>query len=398
MKRVVLLTLIWGLSNSPPFEGGVALRSASPVGRSLIESARVVLSQNTLKVGVDLVNVLFTVTDHKGHLISGLNQQDFAIEEDGKKQDIQFFSHENQLPLTLGLLIDVSPSVKPTFDQERGAASWFLHQVLRPKDLAMLIEFEKSVTLAQDFTDDIDLLQRAIDQLEIGPGIDGGTSLYDALYLSAKQLKEESGRKAMIIISDGDDTTSKLKLDEAMVAVQNADCVIYSIAIGGSRFGFNTPHALGGSAGNSVMKKFSEETGGSFFRVDDQREFEPAFARINEELRNQYSIGYVSSNRLTDGKYRRIKIVPRDSAYRIQARKGYYAANNSMSAPTSVGAAERKFRLSQGYPNHSRHGDDHRCAGIQHPHPRGSCGCPGDGERKRRRSGFRSDQSRLPCL
>jgi VWFA-related protein len=305
MKRVVLLPLI------------------------VAAVAQVFAQPQTLKVGVNLVNVLFTVTDHKGHLVPGLTQNDFLVEEDGKKQDVQFFSHENQLPLTLGLLIDVSPSVKPTFDQERAAASRFLRQVLRPKDLAMLIEFEKSVTLAQDFTDDLDLLQGAIDGLEIGPGIDGGTSLYDALYLSAKQLKEESGRKAIILISDGDDTTSKLKLNEAMVAIHNADCVIYSIAIGGSRIGFNAPRALGGAGGYGVMKKFSEETGGSFFRVDDQREFESAFAQINQELRNQYSIGYVSSNRLNDGKYRRIKIVPRDPTYRIQARKGYYAANNS---------------------------------------------------------------------
>src|SRR5262249_47744562 len=108
----------------------------------------------TLKVGVDLVNVLFTVTDRKDRLVAGLGRQDFLIEEDGRKQEIQFFSHENELPLTLGLLVDVSPSVKPTFDQERAAANRFLEQVLRPKDLAMVIGFEKSVTLVQDFTED----------------------------------------------------------------------------------------------------------------------------------------------------------------------------------------------------------------------------------------------------
>src|SRR5579862_9594034 len=198
--------------------------------------------QTTLKVGVDLVNVLFTVTDKQGHLVPGLDRKDFLIEEDGKKQDIQFFSHENELPLTLGLLVDISPSVKPVFDEERAAASRFLTQVLRPKDLAMVISFERSVTLVQDFTEDKRLLQDGIDDLTIGPVIDGGTSLYDALYLAAKEkLKEESGRKAIILISDGDDTTSKLKLDEAMVAVQNADTVIYSMGVGGgfSNFGFH---------------------------------------------------------------------------------------------------------------------------------------------------------------
>src|SRR5215472_3012127 len=106
--------------------------------------------QMTVNVGVDLVNVSFTVTDRKGHLVSGLGRQDFLIEEDGRKQDIQFFSHENELPLTLGVLVDISPSVKPTFDQERYAATQFLEQILRPKDLAMVISFEKSVDLVQD--------------------------------------------------------------------------------------------------------------------------------------------------------------------------------------------------------------------------------------------------------
>jgi VWFA-related protein len=127
--------------------------------------------QTTLKVGVDLVNVLFTVTDRNGHLVSSLGQEDFLIEEDGRKQEIQFFSHENQLPLTLGLLVDISPSVKPTFDRERAAATRFLEQVLRPKDLAMVISFEKSVTLVQDFTDDTHFLERAIDDLTLGPSI-----------------------------------------------------------------------------------------------------------------------------------------------------------------------------------------------------------------------------------
>src|SRR5579884_1698497 len=192
----------------------------------------------------------------------------------------------------------------------------------------MVISFEKSVTLVQDFTEDKRLLQHSINDLEIGPGIDGGTSLYDALYLATKEkLSEETGRKAIILISDGDDTTSKLKLDEAMVEVQNADTVIYSLAVGGGWRSLGYRRSLG--SGHGVMKRMSEETGGSYFDIDNERAFDSAFAHIDEELRNQYSIGYVSSNRLNDGKYRRIKIVPRDPTYRIQARKGYYAAKST---------------------------------------------------------------------
>jgi len=285
--------------------------------------------QMTLKVGVDLVNVLYTVTDAKGRLVQGLTQQDFAIEEDGKKQDIRYFSRESELPLTLGLLVDTSPSVKPTFDQERIAASRFLDQVLRQKDLAMVIGFEKSVTLVQDFTEDLDLLRRSIDELEVGPVIDGGTSLYDAVYLAANEkLKAEAGRKAVILISDGDDTTSKMRPEETMRAVHGSDTVVYTIAIATRwRLGGYGRRSVGGGFGDhGTLKRLSVETGGSFFDINDRQSFSDAFARINQELRNQYSIGYVSSNPLKDGKYRRIKIIPRDPTYRIQARKGYYAA------------------------------------------------------------------------
>ena len=312
MKRAVLLVLIASATLSV---------AAAP--------------QITVKVGVELVNVLFTVTDRNGHFVSGLNRQDFLIEEDGKKQEIQFFSREDQMSLTLGLLVDTSPSVRPAFDQERAAANRFLAQVLRTRDLAMVIGFERSVTLVQDFTDNIRLLERSIDKLEIGPSIDGGTSLYDALYLAAKEkLKEEAGRKAIILISDGDDTTSKVRLPEAVSAIHSSDAVVYSLAVGGRWPGFGSYRRGSRSVGfgdHRMMKRLSEETGGSFFDIDNRNELTAAFARIGAELRNQYSIGYVSSNPLKDGKYRRIKIIPRDSSYRIQARKGYYAAAKPVS-------------------------------------------------------------------
>ncbi len=303
-----------------------------PVGILLLAVAAVVHAgvtpQMTVKVGVDLVNVLFTVTDRNGHLVSGLNRQDFLVEEDGRKQDIQFFSRESELPLTLGLVIDTSPSVRPVFDEERAAASRFLEQVLRPKDLAMVIGFDKSVTLFQDFTDTLSRLERSIDDLELGPTMDGGTSLYDALYLAAhEKLKHEAGRKAVILISDGEDTTSKLRADDALMAIHESDTVVYSLAVGGRWPGFR--RYRGGSViiGNhGAMKRLSEETGGSYFDIDSHHDLTAAFARINEELRTQYSIGYASSNPARDGKYRRIKIIPRDATYRIQARKGYYAA------------------------------------------------------------------------
>src|SRR5262245_43894405 len=183
--------------------------------------------QDTLKVIVDLVNVPFTVTDRHGRFVPGLTAQDFKVEEDGRRQDIRNFARENELPLTLALLVDTSPSVRPVFEEEKTTAAGFLESILRDKDLALVIGFDRSVTLMQDYTDNLRLLRRSIDDLEIG----GGTSVYDAVYLASKEkLHDEAGRKAIILISDGEDTTSKLKFNEALVAAHQSNAVIYAIS------------------------------------------------------------------------------------------------------------------------------------------------------------------------
>jgi len=269
--------------------------------------------QTTLKVSVDLVNVLFTVTDRHGRLVPGLTQADFAVEEDGRKQDILHFAADNELPLTLAMLIDTSSSVQPVFSAEKRTAKAFLRSVLRPKDLALVIGFDRTVTLMEDFTNSTRRLGNAIDDLEIGPG----TSLHDAVYLAAREkLRFEAGRKAIILLSDGDDTTSKLGLSEALVAAHQTDTVIYSI--------YNSTSRRDGDPG--TLRKLSEETGGGVFYIDSDRDFEEIFDQIGRELRSQYSLGYQSTNTERDGKFRRIKIVPRDGSLRVQARRGYYAA------------------------------------------------------------------------
>src|SRR5229473_7910405 len=179
-------------------------------------------AQDTLKVTVDLVNVQVSVTDRHGRFVPGLTAQDFKVEEDGRRQEIRNFARENELPLTLALLVDTSPSVRPVFDEEKLTAVGFLESVLREKDLALVIGFDRSVTLVQDYTDNLKSLKRAIDTLEIG----GGTSVYDAVYLASKEkLRDEAGRKAIILISDGEDTTSKLKFTEALIAAHQSNAV-----------------------------------------------------------------------------------------------------------------------------------------------------------------------------
>src|SRR5215470_16402537 len=203
--------------------------------------------QTPLRVNVDLVNVPFTVTDRTGRFVSGLKQDDFALEEDGRKQDIQRFSQENEKPLTIGVLIDKSPSVGRVFGEEKAAAISFLDTTLKAGDLAMVISFDRTVTLEQDFTESKRALREAINGLKIGPG----TSIYDAVYLACKdQLSKQGGRKAIILISDGQDTTSKVKLTEALLAAHRSDAVIYSISnqIGGF---FSVP----GSGGPETLKR-----------------------------------------------------------------------------------------------------------------------------------------------
>jgi Ca-activated chloride channel family protein len=283
----------------------------------ILPAALIAGQQSTLKVNVDLVNVLFTVTDGKGRLVSGLTKEDFLIEEDGRKQEIYRFSRENELPLTLGLLVDTSASVSRVFGDEKETAINFLESTLKSGDLAFVIGFERFVTLAEDFTDDPRRLRTAINSLVIGQG----TSIYDAVYLACKEmLDKESGRKAIILISDGQDTTSKVRFNEALLAAYNSDAVIFSISnrIGGF-------FDIRGTGSPETLREFSSETGGTVFFVGGRSDLTRVFEQIAAELRSQYSLAYVSSNPARDGKYRKIRIIPRDPGFKIKARSGYYA-------------------------------------------------------------------------
>jgi VWFA-related protein len=293
-----------------------------------VTAGALVQEPDTLKVTVDLVNVPFTVTDRHGRFIPSLTAKDFAVEEDGRRQQIRNFARENELPLTLAMLIDTSPSVRPVFEEEKTTANAFLETIMRPKDLALVIGFDRSVTLVQDYTDNIRLLKRAIDELEVG----GGTSVYDAVYLACKEkLGREAGRKAIILISDGEDTTSKLKFNEALVAAHQSDTVIYAISNSvRSFFPYGRRGRIGFGGGDiGTLRKFSNETGGATFVVNNENTFRKIFDQIAQELRSQYSLGYSSTNTARDGKFRQIKIIPRDSSYTVRARKGYYAAKGT---------------------------------------------------------------------
>ena len=304
-------------------------------------------SGSTIRVNVDLVNIYFTVRAKKGgQLIPNLNQSDFKVYEDGQEQKIERFSRETDLPLTLGLLIDVSASQERLIDIERQAASAFFSNVIRPKDEAFLISFGKDTNLLQDYTNSPRLLNAALRDLHgdgpgavmtggpipnTGPvptmGTPKGTLLYDAVYLASNEkLKGEVGRKALVLITDGEDQGSYYKLSDAVEAAQKADAIIYSIYYVDRQFYFQAGMIGGGGA--SVLKKMSEETGGHMFTVDRKHTLNDIFREIQDEMRNQYSIGYYPTNTKRDGSFRRIEIKVDNPAYRAQARAGYYATPN----------------------------------------------------------------------
>ncbi|MGA7291177.1 MAG: VWA domain-containing protein [Terriglobales bacterium] len=298
----------------------------------------------TLKVNVEVVQLFFNVKDKHGALIPHLNKDDFQLFEDGKQQTIKYFKAETDLPLTLGILIDSSGSQMRVLDMEKEVGGSFLESILRPKDEAFVISFDIDITLLQDFTNSVSRLRRALNEAKIntggvscagGPiGPQGpipcsstgprGTALYDAVYLASHdELSHEVGRKAMILLTDGQDEGSRLKIKDAVEAAQKADAICYVLLIADRGF-----YGLGsfGYSGDSDMRKLTQETGGRVIEVGNKVDkLRQAFDQIAEELRSQYNIGYTPTNTARDGSFRKVEIKPKQGDYKIQARSGYYA-------------------------------------------------------------------------
>jgi len=293
----------------------------------------------TLKVNVDVVQLFFNVKDKKGALIPALTKDDFEILEDGKPQTIKYFTAETNLPLTLGILIDTSGSQQRVLPMEQEVGGEFLAQILREKDLAFLIGFDVNVDLLQDFTSSTRDLKSALNKTKINtgggggsiPGLGGGpvptsgiprgTLLYDAIYLASHdELSHEVGRKAMIILTDGEDQGSQLKIRDAIEAAQKSDSIVYVLLIADRGF-----YGFGGYSGDSEMKKLAGETGGRIIEVGNKYDkLKEAFNHISQELRSQYNIGYTPTNGKHDGTFRRVEIRSKKN-YKIQSRNGYYA-------------------------------------------------------------------------
>ncbi|HVA93415.1 MAG TPA: VWA domain-containing protein [Candidatus Dormibacteraeota bacterium] len=284
-----------------------------------------------IRVQVNLVNLFATVRDKHKAIVSGLTKDDFQVYEDGQLQKITNFSAVSDLPITLGILIDTSGSEAYTLPAEKEAASRFLSRVMRKGDLSMVMTFDTDVDLLADFTDDHGVLDRAINRAQINaPGSSaiiaqgplpgsgsGGTNFYDAVYLAAHdKLADEAGRKAIVVLTDAEDTGSKVSLQDAIETAQRTNTVVHILLVS----------ADGGD--ESVARKLTEETGGRMIVVRSERNLNQAFDQISEELRSQYTIGYVPTNKSYDGSYRKIKVVMKNKDYSALTRRGYYAPSN----------------------------------------------------------------------
>jgi VWFA-related protein len=292
-----------------------------------------------IKVDVDVVSILASVRDKRGGLVANLEKADFTVLEDGKPQEIKYFTRETDLPLTIGLLVDVSGSQRNLIDIEHNAASQFFSQVLRKKDEAFLIQFGEEAELLQDYTNSPKLLNSALGELRVSSGVGGlhpgpvptaggprGTVLYDAIYLAANEkLRTEVGRKVIVVITDGVDQGSRLTINQAVESAQKADAVIYSIDYSdpGAYGGFGM--VFGGGGGEGYLRKMSDETGGHVYKVDRKHSLDQIFVELQEEMRSQYAIGYTPLNDTKDGSYRKLDIKLSNKDLKAQARKGYYA-------------------------------------------------------------------------
>lgn len=294
-------------------------------------------SSQTLKVQTNLVNVFVTARDKHNGIISDLTKDDFKVYEDGQEQKIAYWNKDVNMPITLGILIDTSGSMQNILDAEQDTASRFVHEIMRKRDEAMIVSFDFDLNLLADFTEDTAVLERAIRRARINAvssggvvtpstvptGQNGGTDLYDAVYATCHdELAGEAGRKAIILLTDAEDTGSKLSLQDSIEAAQRTDTVIHVLRLS------DEPFYLGlgvGYTGASVARKMAEDTGGREIEVRSEKSLEKAFDVVSEELRSQYVIGYYPTNTKRDGTFRKIKVEVSRSDVKLLARRGYYA-------------------------------------------------------------------------
>lgn len=282
----------------------------------------------TFSSDVKVVNVLATVRTKAGEIVQDLTKEEFLLSESGSPQTIRYFSRDTNLPLVLGLLVDTSGSQRMVLEEEREASFRFLDTIIREDiDRTFVVHFDYRPEVLQNLTSSRAKLEQSLDRLTLpfqyrGAG---GTTLYDSVYLCSNLItKKLTGRKALVLLTDGEDTSSRTSFEAAVEAAQRADTLIYSILFSDETFGGGFRGGRGGPDGKSVLQKMSRETGGGFFEVSKKHPLDAIYQQLQEELRSQYSLGYTPPN--SSGKaFRTIKVATQRRGLIVQARSGYYA-------------------------------------------------------------------------
>ncbi len=296
----------------------LALAALAAIGSISLPAQAPATGGSTIRAEVTRVNMLFTVTDKRGHFVTDLGKNDFEVFESKKPQSILEFTSETDLPLRLAILIDTSNSVRDRFRFQQEAATNFINSVMRDQDKAVVVSFDTAAELVADLTSDTNKLENAVRSLRPG----GGTSLYDAIYFACKEkLMHDQPlykfRRAMVILSDGEDNESRMSRGQALEMAQRADTVIYTIST-------NISHIE--TDGDKVMRYFADQTGGAAFFPFQAKDLNQSFENIANELRHQYNLFYRPEPLKTDGQYHPVEIkVKGRKDLIVRARKGYYA-------------------------------------------------------------------------
>ena len=341
--------------------GGIASQTQSAKNETIAQDAAAVASPSptprreelpqdsdeVIKVETNLTNIFFTAADKNKRFINNLKIEDIRVLEDGQPQEIFTFQQNIELPLSIAILIDTSISEQRTLPEEKAAAQAFLEDVMRPnKDEAAVVSFTGDTTLEQGFTGNIERLRRAIDRVEFVPpsgyvgggvivngtppisgtnqSLAGSTAVWDAVWATSEELlgtSAEHTRRAIILLTDGDDTSSRMKIHEAIEKAQKADALIYAIGIG-DRYTFNV--------NEGALRKIAEQTGGRAYFPQHERDLRDAFAQIQRDLREQYLVAYSPTNKARDGSYRKIEIqivnpALKQQNLKLNYRSGYFA-------------------------------------------------------------------------
>jgi len=323
-RKLIVLVLAAAFSSAaikaqqpatPPAATPAAQQSAAPVADAQSDETAPIVH-----LGVNEVNLIFTVTDKHGKYIPNLQQSDFALLDDQKAPArVNSFHQQINLPLRVGIVIDASTSIRSRFQFEQQSATEFLLDILKARsDRAFVMEFDDTPTVDQDWTNDIDKLEAGVNKIRPG----GGTALYDAVYTACRDKLLEGARdrepvrKAMVLISDGDDNQSRVHPDEAIKECQRAETIIYAIS---------TNWTPSRGKGDKALTDMAEATGGAVFFPPSVEEMSNSFKSIEEELRSQYALNYTPADFKMDGAFRSIYLYCNDRRYQVRAKKGYFA-------------------------------------------------------------------------